>query len=58
LKLREFAVPFTITGYVLLNILSAKLIPATRSALRLIPGALRGRWLNPLLSRHSHSGVS
>jgi len=35
---------------VLLNIFTGKLIPATRSASRLLPHAVRKRLLNPLLA--------
>ncbi len=49
-KLHVLAMPFTIRGYVLLNILADKVIPVTRSASRLLPQAIRKRLLNPLLA--------
>jgi CelD/BcsL family acetyltransferase involved in cellulose biosynthesis len=47
--LHMLAMPFTFKGYVLLEILMAKIVPATRTAARLLPHALRRRLLNPLL---------
>jgi hypothetical protein len=49
-KLHVLSMPFTIRGYVLLNILADKVVPATRAASRLLPHAVRKRLLNPLLT--------
>jgi len=48
-RLHVLAMPFTFKGYLLLDILTAKIIPATRAAGRLLPHGLRRRLLNPLL---------
>jgi CelD/BcsL family acetyltransferase involved in cellulose biosynthesis len=49
-RLHNIVMPFTVHGYMLLNIFTGKLLPATRSASRLLPHAVRKCLLNPLLT--------
>jgi CelD/BcsL family acetyltransferase involved in cellulose biosynthesis len=52
-RLHNVTMPFTLKGYLVLNVLAGKLLPATRTASRLLPHAVRRLILNPLLGNRA-----